>query len=236
MSIPGRGRGAFVAAFLAAACAVGLAASSAFAVAETIIAADPGGVNSYSQATYTMDQGDRPVLQNNGPDNQHDVFSRANGPDGALLFKSDTIGPGQSSTLNGTQYLTQGTYAFICNVHPLEMSANLQVSGAGAAVARPKVDVTLGGGKLAKLASKGKVPVTVKAVTQADGVEVVLKLGKATIGTQGAFNLAAGQSRKLSVKLSKSGKSKLGKKDKAAIKATGEVPFGAPDSAKKTYK
>jgi plastocyanin len=231
MSSPGRGRRAFVAAFAAASVASAIAASSAFAVAQPIVAGD----NAYTQPTFTMDQGDRPVLQNTGPLNMHDVFSRTNGPDGALLFQSDTINPGQTATLNGTQYLTQGTYSFFCNVHPLEMSANLQVSGAGTPVARPRVDVKLGAGKLSKLAKKGKVPVTVKAVTQSDDVEVLLRLGKSVIGSQSAIDLLAGQSRKLNVKLTKSGKSKLGKKNKASIKATGEVPFGAPDSAKRKY-
>jgi plastocyanin len=236
MSSPGRGRRAFVAAFLAATFASAIAAGNAFGAAQTIVALDPAGVNSYSQATYTMDQGDRPILQNDGPTNQHDVFSRGSGPDGGLLFQAATINPGQTTTLNGTQYLTQGTYPFFCNVHPLEMSANLQVSGAGTPVARPQIDVILGAGKLDKIAKKGKVPVTVKALTQADGVEVALKLGKKTVGSQKAFNLAAGQSRKLVLKLNKSGKSKLGKANSAKLKATGEVPFGAPDSAKRTYK
>ncbi len=159
-----------------------------------------------------------------------------NGPDGGLLFQAATIGPGQTTTLNGTQYLTQGTYPFFCNVHPLEMSANLQVSALGTPVARPKIDVILGAGKLDKIAKKGKVPVTVKALTQADGVEVALKLGKTTVGSQKAFSLTAGQSRKLALKLNKSGKSKLGNANSAKLKATGEVPFGSPDTAKRTYK
>ena len=236
MLVPGRGRRPFVAAFLTATVASAIGAVSAFGVAQPIVARDVAGINTYSQPTYTMDQGDRPVLQNTGPTNQHDVFSRANGPDGGLLFQSATINPGQSATLNGPQYLTQGTYAFFCNVHPLEMSANLQVSGAGAPVARPSIDVLLGAGKLSKIARKGKVPVTVKAVTQSDGVEVELKLGKSVVGAQKGINLAAGQSRKLSLKLNKSGKSKLADRNSAKLKATGEVPFGSPDSAKRTYK
>ena len=232
MLVPGRGRRAFVAAFLTATVASAIGAVSAFGVAQPIIAGD----NTYSLLTFTMDQGDRPVLQNTGPLNQHDVFSRTNGPDGGLLFQAATINPGQTATLNGTQYLTQGTYAFFCNVHPLEMSANLQVSGAGAPVARPRIDVLLGAGKLSKIAKKGKVPVTVKAVTQSDGVDVELKLGKSVIGAQTGLNLAAGQSRKLSLNLNKSGKSKLADRKSAKLKATGEVPFGSPDTAKRTYK
>lgn len=230
MFSPGRGRRTFVAAFLAATIASAIAAGNAFGVAQTIVAAD----DFFAAATYTMDQGDKPTLQNTGV-SQHNVTSRTNGPDGDFLFVSPTIGNG-STTVEGTQYLTTGTYAFICTIHPLSMSGNLQVSGLGTPAARPQIDVILGAGKLDKIAKKGKVPVTVKALTQADGVEVVLKLGKTTVGSQKAFNLAAGQSRKLALKLNKSGKSKLGKRNSAKLKATGEVPFGAPDSAKRTYK
>ncbi len=103
-------------------------------------------------------------------------------------------------------------------------------------MARPKVDVILGAGKLSKIAKKGKVPVTVKAVTQSDGVEVELKLGKSVVGSQKGINLAAGQSRKLTLKLNKSGRSKLADRKSAKLTAIGEVPFGSPDTAKRTYK
>lgn len=217
-----------VAAVSIATCVV---ASSAFGAAQPIVAAD----DFFSAATYTMDQGDRPVLQNVGPENNHNVSARTNGPDGDLLFTSPTIGPGQT-TLNGTQYLTAGTYAFFCDVHPLSMSGNLQVSGAGAPVARPKVDVTAAGGKISKVAKKGKLPIKVKALTQSAGVTIELRLGKALLGTQSAFDLVAGQQRKLSVKLTKGGKKKLAGRSKATIKVTGSVPFGSPDSAKAKLK
>lgn len=229
MFSPGRGRRAFVAAFLAATVGAGVMSASALA-ADTIIAID----DSFLAASYAMDQGERPTFQNTGA-SQHNATARKNGPDGSVLFESPTIGTG-STTLNGTQYLTTGAYQFFCTIHPLTMQANLQVSGLGTPAARPKIDVILGAGKLDKIAKKGKVPVTVKALTQADGVEVALKLGKTTVGSQKAFSLAAGQSRKLALKLNKSGKSKLGNLNNAKLKATGEVPFGAPDSAKRTYK
>ena len=226
----GRRRRAFAAAFGAAALACGIGASSAFAIADTIVASD----DFFAAAAYTMDQGERPTLQNAGV-NQHNVTARTNGPDGDFLFISPTIGNG-SSTVAGTQYLTAGTYAFFCTTHPLSMQGNLQVSGLGAALARPKIDVILGAGKLDKIARKGKLPVTVKALTKSDDVELELKLGKSTVASQKAFDLAAGQSRKLKLKLSKAGKSKLGDRNSAKLKLTGEVPFGSPDSAKRTYK
>jgi plastocyanin len=217
-------------AFACAAVGSAMAASSAFGVAQTIVAID----DSFVGATFTMDQGDRPTLQNNGT-GQHNVTARTNGPDKEFLFESPTIGNG-STVVEGTQYLTTGSYAFICTVHPLSMTANLSVSALGAPVARPQIDVLLAKGKLEKIAKKGKVQATVKALTKSDGIALELALGKSVIATQKAFNLAAGQQRKVTLKLNKAGKSKLAKAGSAKLKLTGEVPFGAPDSAKKTYK
>lgn len=218
------------AAFACAAVGSAMAAGNAFGVAQTIVAID----DSFVGATFTMDQGERPTLQNNGT-GQHNATARNNGPDGEFLFESPTIGNG-STVVEGTQYLTTGSYAFICTVHPLSMTANLQVSALGAAVARPKIDVLLGKGKLDAIAKKGKLQTTVKALTKSDGIALELALGKTVIASQKSFNLAAGQQRKVTLKLNKAGKSKLSNTGSAKLKLTGEVPFGAPDSVKKTYK
>ena len=218
------------AAFACAAVGSAMAASSAFGVAQTIVAID----DSFVGATFTMDQGERPTLQNNGT-SQHNATARNNGPDGEFLFESPTIGNG-STIVEGTQYLTTGSYAFICTIHPLSMTANLQVSALGAPVARPRIDALLGKGKLDKIAKKGKLQATVKALTKSDGITLDLALGKKVVATQKPFNLGAGQQRKVTLKLNKAGKSKLRKRDSAKLKLTGEVPFGAPDRAKRTYK
>jgi plastocyanin len=232
---PGTARGALAAALLAAAigCAFGAAPASA---ADTVVATDSGGVNAFSQANYAMDQGELVTLRNDGPGDRHDVFSRLDGPDGAQLFQSDTIDPLQTTTVPGTQYLTTGTYEFFCNVHPLEMEANLVVGAGGSPVARPSIKVSGKGGKVKKLAKKGRFQVTVTAASPSSGVMLLAKLGKATVGSVAAFDLTAGQSRKLTVKLTKSGKKKLKKKKKASIKVTGSVPFGAPNTAKLSFK
>lgn len=229
MARSGKGSRVFAAAVLAAAVSAATSAS-AFAAADTIVTTD----DAFNLAIYSMDQGEKPTLQNAGV-NQHNATARTNGPDGAELFNSPTIGTG-TTTLEGTQYLTTGTYAMYCTTHPLSMSANLQVGAAGTPVARPQIKVTLGKGKLSKIASKGKVAVTVVATTLSNNVEVAVKLGKATLGSQKGVNLTAGQSKKLTIKFGKSGKSKLAGKKSAKLVASGTVPFGSPSSAKKTYK
>lgn len=230
---PGTAGRLFVAALASAGLVSAIFAGGALAAAQPIIAADdffdvalPGA--------YTMDQGDKPQLQNIGA-NQHNVTAKFNGPDGKFLFESPTIGTGDT-TVDGTQYLTAGTYAFLCTIHPLSMQGALQVSGAGTPVARPSIDVIAAKGKVSKVAKKGKLPVTVKALTAANKITLTLKLGKSTIGSQAEFNLVAGQQRKLSVKLTKAGKKQLRKKKKATVKVIGDVRFGASDTAKSNLK
>jgi plastocyanin len=226
MSRPGKKGRRVVAAVVTAALSSFALATGAWAAAQPIVAGD----DFYSAAVFTMDQGDQPVLQNTGV-STHNVTASALGPDGRPLFLTPDIGNG-AATLEGTQYLTAGTYAFYCTIHPLTMSGDLQVSGNGAPVARPRIDVIASKGKIGKVAKKGKLPVKVRGLTASRGIVLKLKLGKKVLGTRKAFDLAAGQTRKLSVKLKKSGKSTLAKKRKATVKVTGTVPFGAPDTAK----
>lgn len=227
---PGKRGRRFAGAFAAASLFALMLAASAWGVAQTIVASD----DFFSTASYTMDQGDRPTLQNAGT-GSHNATASSKGPDGEPLFISPTIGTG-STTVNGSQYLTAGSYAFICTVHPLSMQASLTVSGSGTPTARPKVDVTISASSLSAAAKKGKLPVKVQALTLSDGVELDAKLGKVTLGTQKAFNLAAGQTRKITLKLTKAGRSKLTGRKSAKVTVTGSVPFGSPDSAKKTLK
>ena len=224
-----------IAAAGAAACACLLLAGTAWAAQQPVISADPGGINSYSMGTYTMDQGEFLQFQNTGPNNEHDVWSRADGPDGKKLFISPTIRPGNVTTVAGTQYLTANPtgYPFFCNVHPFEMSGTLVVTGNGTPVPRPDIEVTVTSTKLDKVASKGKLLLRVQALTASQNVSVEAKLGKIVLGRIPDLDLAAGQTRKATLKLNKSGKSKLAAKNKATVKVTGNVAFGSPDTAKK---
>jgi plastocyanin len=204
------------------------AAGNAWAVAQTIVAAD----DFYTAANYTMDQGDKAPFQNAGI-GSHDVTSRSDGPDAQPLFFTPSMGTG-TATVAGTQYLTAGSYPFFCSVHPLTMSGSLVVSGNGAPVARPKIAITVTSSSIATVAKKGKLLLKVQGLAQSDGVTLTAKLGKATIGTQKAFSVATGASKKLTMKLTKSGKSKLAAKKSAKVTITGAVPFGSPASGKKT--
>jgi polyvinyl alcohol dehydrogenase (cytochrome) len=84
-------------------------------VTSTIVA---GPTNSYYTSTVAASRsGSLEFL--NLDSNQHDVVSRAAGPDGAPLFRTPLIGNGQRARVEGTGRLTPGeTYEFFCTIHP----------------------------------------------------------------------------------------------------------------------
>jgi plastocyanin len=213
---------------------LGVIAATAWAVAQPIGSTDNAytGGSGGPTPTYTMDQGDRPTFTDGGT-NQHNAMARQNGPDGKALFTTPTLNGGQSATLDGTQYLTAGSYSFFCTIHPTEMQATLVVTGSGAPQARPSATVKLRTKTISKAIKKGLL-VSVNASTAITGATLTAKLGKATIGRTTASLAAGAQTKKL--KLSKAGKSKLSGKGTAKVSVTADIPFGAPATAKAKLK
>lgn len=207
---------------------LGVIAATAWAIADPIGATD----NTYSAPQFQMDQGDRPAFTDNGA-LQHNVTARQNGPDGKALFTTPTLNGGQSAAVDGTQYLSAGSYTFFCTIHPTEMQATLVVTGNGTPQARPSASLTLRTKTISKAIKKGLL-VSVNASTQINGATLTAKLGKATIGKTTASLASGAQTTK--VKLSKAGKSKLRKKGSAKVTVTAEIPFGAPATAKAKLK
>jgi len=92
-----------------------------------------GTPNRYTTPSVTMDQGEPLTFRNNDIAN-HDVTHRA--ADSKPLFRSEIIGQGETSFVEGSQYLTTGTYEFFCSVHP-EMRGTLTVTANGTPQQRP---------------------------------------------------------------------------------------------------
>jgi hypothetical protein len=179
-----------------------------------------------------MNQGERPTFANGGA-NQHNVTAQQNGPDRRVLFSTPTLNGGQSAPLDGTQYLTAGTYTFFCTIHPTEMQATLVVTGNGTPQARPHIDLRIVSGKLAKVKKKGKLLVQVTASTSVAGASIEARLGpNAILGRTGNLSLNQG-AQTVTVKLTKRGKNALKSKKKARISVDGSVPFGPPASVKR---
>ncbi len=109
----------------------------AFAASQTVVGeADDtfSGGSGGANPTYTTDQGEVVPFQVNG--DTHNVTAHQNGPDGKALFRTPTISGGTTG-VQGTQYLTAGSYTFFCTIHPTTMEATLVVTANGTAQARP---------------------------------------------------------------------------------------------------
>jgi plastocyanin len=213
---------------LAAALAViaGLDAGSAYAASETITG---NAQNQFDKATYTSDQGEIVSLQVTG--SSHNVTANATGPDGGALFSSATIAGG-TTPVNGTQFLGQGSYSFICTIHPSSMQATLVKTGAGTPVPRPDIEVKLISKNLDKVVGKGKLVAQVRAITQSNDVAIEAKLGKTTLGEDDGLDLGAGTRKNVVLKLNRAARNRLAGKGRATVKVEGTVAFGAPDRAK----
>jgi plastocyanin len=208
-----------------------LATGISLAVNDQITAVD----NSFTGSPYSTDQGLTVPFKNNGL-SSHNVTATAAGPDGKPLFRSATISGGGAGTVDGTQYLPTGDYAFFCTIHGSIMSGTLHVTGAGSAVARPQISLAVTSRKLAKVVKKGKLQVNVGALTRSDNISVEAKLGKTTLGRATVVSLAAGAKQTVAVKLNKSAKRKLAQKSKATVLVNAAVPFGSPASTKAKLK
>ena len=88
----------------------------------------------------TIDQGEKLFLRNQDPFAQHNVFSTGSGGDGSQ-FKSETVSNGVRTIVEGAQYLTTGTYNFVCTLHAPGMAGTLHVTSAGQPLPRPGAGV-----------------------------------------------------------------------------------------------
>lgn len=114
------------------------------------------------------------------------------------------------------------------------MEGSLSVAGSGA-VPRPAIDVSVVSSKVAKVA-KGRLKVAVKATALSEDVSLAATLGAKPLGGASGVDLAAGESRNLTLRLDRKGRKLLADLDRAKVSVTARVPFGAADSAKRTLK
>jgi plastocyanin len=147
-----------------AAAAATLALAAPAASADEQIVAGPG--TQYITTSVTIDQGE-PLTFRNLDTTGHDVRARLPGPDGKPLFLTPVIGTGATAFVDGSQYLTTGSYDFYCFIHPF-MTGTLSVTAAGKPVPRPArpdtrapgVAVQIVSAKLGKVAKSGKLQVS----------------------------------------------------------------------------
>jgi hypothetical protein len=96
----------------------------------------------------------------------HDVTAKRLGPGARPLFGTPVLATGSSAFVDGSQYLTFGSYAFYCSVHPF-MHGTLTVTTAGKPAKRPGGDsrapgiaVEIVSGSIGDVSKSGKLQVS----------------------------------------------------------------------------
>lgn len=221
--------------------ALALAAGVAYADA-TIYAGPP---SQFIGGDVSVAQGEN-VTFTNGDTLAHDVTASQKGADGKPFFASAQIGPAQSAPVAGVEYLTTGSYEYICSLHPY-MKGTITVSSEGTPKPRP------GGGGSPPPAAAPAADTTAPALTvrvldtkrsqvrkrrslqlsigsdEAADVTISARSGK-TVLAKGSVKLTKATTRKVSLKLTKAGlKAAKGKKAVAIV-----VDAAAKDAAGNT--
>ena len=206
----------------------------ATAWADETITARP--VNTFAQAVTTIDQGEKVTLQNMDLAG-HDVTAAKTGDDGKPLFRSELVSPGASGAVQGTEYLTTGTYPFVCSVHP-GMEATLEVTSQGTPVPRPKPSVTLkvASRDLQRVVDTGKLKLKVRSSKASLVVGARAKTGKKSIALGSKKVKWDGGRGRVRLKLSDSARKALGKKESAKIIATVTADHGGGHTERATAK
>ncbi|HEX6391293.1 MAG TPA: plastocyanin/azurin family copper-binding protein [Solirubrobacteraceae bacterium] len=222
--------GSFVAALLLAAPAS----------ADQQINAEP--TRRYANPNITIAQGEK-VTFHNADTLLHDVTSTQT-LDGKALFASPLTDPGKDSVVDGTQYLTTGSYPYICSLHP-DMTGTITVSSEGTPVPRPGAG---GGAELsasaAKLSSVRKARRLRVTVTGAAGADAIIS-AKATVGgkritlAKTRVTLTSGDGQRVDLRLTTKARSAIRRVKRLTVtfKVTVLAPSGSQTaSAKRTYR
>ncbi|MGH2837619.1 MAG: cupredoxin domain-containing protein [Thermoleophilaceae bacterium] len=207
-----------------------LAAATAWA--DETITARP--VNSFGQAVTTIDQGEKVTFRNSDIAG-HDVTAAKTGDDGKPLFRSELISPGASGPVKGTEYLTSGTYPFICTIHP-GMEATLEVTSAGTPVPRPQPGVTVKvvSRDLQRVVDSGKLKLKVRSSKASLTVGARATAGKSSIALGSKKLKWDGGEDLVKLKLSDSARKALSKKKSAKLIATVTADHGGGHTERST--
>jgi plastocyanin len=191
----------------------------------------------FAPGPYSQDLGEIPTFENPvGASTLHNVTATGKGPDGKPLFRSQTITPGNTSPVNGTQYLEGGTYPFSCTLHT-GMDGELVVDGTkGTVVPRPAIRVSVPSQRLKAVRRSGTIIVSVKALSGSPTVSLSARGGKRSIGSASGIKLSAGATKTVRLRLTSAGRKAVSKGRKVAVSIKGSIAFGSPSSAGRTLR
>lgn len=211
-----------------------LAAGSMLLAAPAHAQISAGPPNTYLTPDVTIDQGES-VTFVNADAVEHDVLARDKGPDGKALFRSELIGFAQSTTVEGTEYLVTGSYAFFCSIHP-QMEGTLNVSSAGKPVPRPgtktSVKLRVLDSKVAKVNRRGALNVRV-TTDRAATVQLTARTGR-TVFAKGRAKVAKAGASTAQLPLTRAGRRMVERKKRISLTVTAAAksPDGKPGQAK----
>ena len=205
-----------------------LAAAAAYA--DETITARPR--DEFASPRTTIDQGEKVTLRNSDISG-HDVTSSRKSADGKPLFRSELVAPGSSGPVEGTEYLTTGSYPFVCSVHP-GMDATLVVTSAGTPVPRPeppRLTIKITSGDLQRVVNRGKLKLRVTS-TKAE-VKLAARTKSRTLGRK-TVDFASVGTRTVTLSLSKAARNSLRGRSSAKVTATGTATDAAGQTDKAT--
>lgn len=197
---------------------------AAVAWADEQITASP--VNRYDNPNVTIDQGERLTFRNNDVP-RHDVTSEATGDVNGYLFQSELVGNGETTFVEGSQYLTTGSYPFICSIHS-QMKGTLTVSSAGTPVPRggggadttaPVIEIDAPAKARARSLRKTRKLTLTVASTEASTLALSARIGTRKVG-RASGELIAGDTR-VTVRFSRKGAKRLKRRRTLTLAATG---------------
>ena len=195
-------------------------------------------VNMFGSAVTTIDQGEKVTFQN-ADISGHDVTANQTGDDGAPLFRSQLVSPGSSGPVEGTEYLTTGSYDFFCSIHP-GMEATLEVTSAGTPVSRPQpegVAVKIVSRSLDGVLETGKLKLKVKSRRGEVlvGARATSRKTSIALGSK-KLQFDKAEERKVALKLSRSARKALRKKNSATLIATATASHGGGHTERATAR
>ena len=236
------GAGNFRAWTTAAVVACGLLLPSAASADEAVVAGPP---SLFLTQSVTIDQGE-PLTFYNFDVLGHDVTAVENGGDGQPLFNSPIIGVGESAFVEGSQYLSTGSYDFLCSIHQ-NMQGTLTVTGAGAPVTRPgpgdpppsdttrpKVEVAILSAGTARVRRARKLALEV-AVDEAATIALratARARGRVTTLGKGRVDLTGAGKRRQLLKLTRAGRKALAKRARLRVTVTARAKDRAGNVSK----
>jgi plastocyanin len=195
-------------------------------------------VNMFGSSVTTIDQGEKVTFQN-ADISGHDVTANQTGDDGAPLFRSQLVNPGSSGPVEGTEYLTTGSYDFYCSIHP-GMEATLEVTSSGTPVPRPQpagVAVKIVSKSLDRVLESQKLKLKVRSRRGSVlvGARATTRKSSIALGSK-KLEFDVADERKVTLKLSDAARKALSKRNSATLIATATASHGGGHTERATAR